>query len=92
MLSSTILSKVISKSVPKELVKFFFLAIAPSTESKYPDIQRKTTDKINLSKYRNTELKTPIIRAIILTPFGVNLSFNNVLAPKSIIGFTYFLP
>ena len=50
MLRSTILSKVISKSVPKGLVKFFFLAIAPSTESKYPDIQRKTTDKINLSK------------------------------------------
>ena len=56
MLTSTILSETISRSVPKDDELLLLLAIAPSTASKYPDTQSRVTAIICISKYKNIEV------------------------------------
>ena len=91
MLTSTILSETISRSVPKDDELLLLLAIAPSTASKYPDTQSRVTAIICISKYKNIEVDTPSNKANMVTLLGVNFNFKRNSAPNSIIGFTYFL-
>ena len=65
MLTSTILSETISRSVPKDDELLLLLAIAPSTASKYPDTQSRVTAIICISKYKNIEVDTPSNKANI---------------------------
>ena len=91
MLTSTILSETISRSVPKDDELLLLLAIAPSTASKYPDTQSRVTAIICISKYKNIEVDIPSNKANMVTLLGVNFNFKRNSAPNSIIGFTYFL-
>src|SRR5699024_9605145 len=70
ILTSTILSETMSRSVPKDDELLLFLAIAPSTASKYPDTQSKITALICISKYKNIEYDTPINHTNIFTLLG----------------------
>ena len=67
MLTSTILSETISRSVPKDDELLLLLAIAPSTASKYPDTQSIVTAIICISKYKNIEVAVAAYNAGIGT-------------------------
>ena len=82
----------ISIRVPNVDVVLLFLAIAPSTASKYPDIQSIKTARIGKSKYIKALVLTPIKSAINVTLFALSFNFNKKLAPILIIGSTNFLP